>query len=319
MGKVVLIILYNHRYDKNIEILESIYEGRFTNIYHLVPFYDGEKENVIPVFGRSIFFESYIAQGFNVFFKRHFKHYFIVADDMIINPSINERNYQEFFGLSDDRSFIPSLLPLHSINKLWIGNLSAYFYIKKQKYIESERELPNEEEALKRFDRQGIEIIPFSRKQLFGKFTLKIDSLANKARLALRILTRMLHPFSNRFSLPYPMVGSYSDIAIVSATSIKEFCHYCGVFGATGLFAEVAVPTALVLASKEKILTESQMVHKGRSFWQGAGAVFWESELNDMKWLDDNYTNLEDILSNFPKECIYLHPIKLSKWAKNKS
>jgi hypothetical protein len=311
--------LLNHRYDKNFETIEEIYEGRFSHIYHLVPFYDGDKKNVIPVFGRSIFFESYIAQGFNVFFKQQFKHYFIVADDMILNPEINETNYQEFFGLGDCQSFLPSLLPLHSINQFWIGNISAYFYIKKQKYIESGRELPTEDEAIKRFSSQGIEIKAFSRKELFGKFTLKIDSLGNKSRLILRILTRLRHPFTNKLHLPYPMVGSYSDIAIISSDTIKEFCHYCGVFGATGLFAEVAIPTALVLASKEIILTESQMAHKGRSFWQSKDAIFWKSELNDVKWLDNNFNSLDDILKKFPEECIYLHPVKLSKWSSKNS
>jgi hypothetical protein len=41
---VALVIIYNHRYDKNIDILESIYANRFSNIFHIVPFYDGDKK-----------------------------------------------------------------------------------------------------------------------------------------------------------------------------------------------------------------------------------------------------------------------------------
>lgn len=40
---VALIVVYNHRYDRNIEVVERIYAGRFSNIFHLVPFYDGTK------------------------------------------------------------------------------------------------------------------------------------------------------------------------------------------------------------------------------------------------------------------------------------
>lgn len=316
MSDIVLIVLFNHRYDKNFETIERIYKGRFSNIYHLVPFYDGDKENVIPVFGRSIFFESYIAQGFNSFYKKEYKYYFIVADDMIINPEINENNIQQFFEINSGQSFIPQILPLHKINKFWIGNLSAFFYKRKQKYIETAHELPTPVKALQLIAKQGVIVKPFTRRQLMGKFTFKTDSLGNKARLLVRTFLRMRYPLKKEFPLPYPMVGSYSDIVLISADDIKDFCHYCGVFGATGLFAEVAVPTALVLASKEKIQTEDKMTHKGRSFWQGEGAIFWESEKNNITNLDTMFKDLDDIIKNFPKDCIYLHPIKLSKWLK---
>ena len=55
MNRVALIIIYNHQYNKNIDILERIYNGRFSNIYHLVPFYNGEKQNVIPNSSAPIF------------------------------------------------------------------------------------------------------------------------------------------------------------------------------------------------------------------------------------------------------------------------
>src|SRR5438309_2566399 len=57
-SKAALIIVFNHRYDKNIPLLETLYEGRFSNIYYLVPFYDGEKENVIPVYENSFRFQG---------------------------------------------------------------------------------------------------------------------------------------------------------------------------------------------------------------------------------------------------------------------
>lgn len=53
MEKIALLIIYNHRYDKNIPILDKIYEGRFSYVYHVVPFYDGDRENVIAVYENS--------------------------------------------------------------------------------------------------------------------------------------------------------------------------------------------------------------------------------------------------------------------------
>ena len=71
-GNIALIIIYNHRYDSNVSILEGIYKERFSDIFHLMPFYDGDKPNVIPVYENSRYFQGYIAQGFRNFFNESF-------------------------------------------------------------------------------------------------------------------------------------------------------------------------------------------------------------------------------------------------------
>jgi len=313
MSKVALIIIFNHRYDKNIERLEKIYEGKFSYIYHLVPFYDGVKENVIPVYGRSIFFQGYIAQGFKTYFNGKYKHYFFIADDMILNPAINENNYQTFFNLDNETSFVSELIPLHnrtdaicpSSNGFWIGTLSAYFYKLKQKYVEISNEIPNKDEAAAKLKLQEIILKPIEKKNLFGKPTIFPRTLGDKARMLAWLFTTFLHPFKRKFKLPYPLISSYSDIAIISSATIKEFCHYCGVFEATCLFAEVAIPSALVLAAKTKIRTEKDLNHRGRALWQVK---------KDYMYLEKKFKTLNDILENFPPDYIYLHPVKLSKW-----
>ena len=42
LSMVSLVIIFNHRFDKNIKILKTLYNGRFDNITFLVPFYDGD-------------------------------------------------------------------------------------------------------------------------------------------------------------------------------------------------------------------------------------------------------------------------------------
>lgn len=76
MSEVALIVIYNHQYNKNIDSVEKIYKGRFSNIYHLMPFYEGDKANVIPVCENSFYFQGYISQGYNTFFKEKYAHYF---------------------------------------------------------------------------------------------------------------------------------------------------------------------------------------------------------------------------------------------------
>ncbi len=317
MSDVCLIVIFNHRYDKNLPVLENMYRDRFPQRYYIVPFYDGDMDNVIPVYGRSIFFQGYIAQAANVFIKEHFKHYLFIADDMIIHPQINENNYRDFFEVKEGQSYISELRPLQDMGTFWIGTLSALFYLKKQKYIEASNELPSEEAAIEFLENQGAKIRPLTRHEIFGDFSLRIDSLGNKARLLLRFLTRLRHPFQNSYKLPYPMVGAYSDIIVVSSSSIKQFAHYCGVFSATCLFAEVAIPTALGLASSKKIQVEKNMKRKGRAYWQGEGPFYYS---DDYQWdnIEKEYMNLEDMMNRFPDSQLFIHPVKLSKWLKKK-
>jgi len=315
--KICLLVLFNHRYDKNLPLLEEMYKGRFSNIYYIVPFYDGDRKDVISVYGRSVFFETYIAQAYNLLKDKGFDYYYIVADDMVINPEINERSILEFFELQKGQSWIPHLRKIKDQKKFWIGTLSAYTYRTVQKYVETKNELPSVEEAVKKFTAQGLDDpMTLNRKDVFQEFSLKTTYMADKARLVLRILTRMKHPFRRTADLTYPIAASYSDTLLVSGTAMSKFAHYCGVFGATSLFVEVAIPTALVLASDKKIKTEKDISKTGRSYWKTADNVFCDDPSYTWDNLEHEYKNLDDMMERFPKDAIYLHPVKLSKWMK---
>lgn len=317
LGKICLLVLFNHRYDKNLSVLDEMYKGRFSYIYYLVPFYDGDRKDVIPVFGRSIFFETYIAQAYNLLKDQGFDYFYIVADDMVINPSINENTFHDFFELEKGQSWIPHLNRVKDIKHFWLGTLAAYIYRPVQKYVETKEELPSVEEAVAKFETQGLmDPMHLSRKDVFGEFTLKTDYLVNKVRLALRILTRLRHPFRESANLSYPIAASYSDTLLVSGETMPKFAHYCGVFGATSLFVEVAIPTALVLASDKKIKTEKDLPKSGRSYWKTADNVFCDAPSYTWDNLEKEYKNLDDMIARFPQDAIYLHPVKLSKWVK---
>lgn len=316
-SKICFVIIFNHRYDKNIPVLEGMYRERFSHRYYIVPFYDGDMENVIPVYGRSIFFETYIAQAYNVLKNQGFDYFYFVADDMIINPAINENNILQFFELKKGESWIPHLRTIKEQKCFWIGTLAAYSYKPVQKYVEAKTELPSIEDALEKFECQGlVNPLELSRKDVFREFTLDISSMANKARLFLRTLSWLRHPFRESANLSYPLAASYSDTLLVSGEAMSKFAHYCGVFGATSLFVEVAIPTALILASEKKIKTEKDISKGGRSFWYSADNVFCDRPEYTWENLEKEYKNLDDMLNRFPEDAIYLHPVKLSKWIK---
>ena len=301
---VALIIIYNHRYDRNIELLERIYRPRFSHIYHLIPFYDGDKDNVIPVYDNSFYFQGYIAHGFRHFFRNDYTHYFFIADDMILNPVINENNYAKWFALDENSCFITDLYNIPT-SGYWSHNRSAAHFnpFNKRAFktngVEVSGILPSKEEALNRMEALSIKgkgvVYP---NNAYGNF---FNQWRYKAKCLLEdiFIYRTFYPKK----LNYPLVGSYSDIFIISSSSIALFSHLCGIFSATRLFVELAIPTAIALSAKKTTL-EKDIQLQGRALWTK----------EDFEILDIYNNNLSLLLKEFPKKYIYLHPIKLSKW-----
>ncbi len=309
MGKVALIIIYNHQYNKNIDVLEQMYKDRFSNIYHLVPFYRGEKTNVIPIYESSLYFQGYLSQGFNKYFKEDFIHYFFVADDLILNPAINEHNYSEHLKLSSNTCFIPDFITLHELSDWWAIVGDAYNWNIKSPGVEAQNQLPDYEEAIEKFKQFGFTIKPLQFNQIWktpSTFKDWVRPIASRHFFShffftLRFVSSMLK--HKTFPVSFPIIGSYSDIFVISSDTIKQFCHYCGVFAATRLFVEVALPTSLVLSAKE-IVTEKDLKLKGKALWT----------FEDYQLLDKFENSLNQLINEFPKDYLYIHPIKLSKW-----
>jgi hypothetical protein len=322
-NNVALIIVFNHRYDKNIPVLESIYEGRFSNIYYLVPFYDGDTENVIPVYENSFQFQGYMAQGFGHYFNEDYEHYLFIADDLLLNPAINETNYKGYFNLTTDASFIPEIHSLHNLANndtlrfipmhkkkpgkwYWWRLKQLVHYSHGSEGVESKTEMPPYTEAEKIIRQHGYDLQPLLFEDVFGSMSSFADKRTLKGK-AKHLYKRWKH--RKGFALPYPVVGSYSDIVIVAQPSIKKFIHYCGVFAANGLFVEFAVPTALLLSS-QNVMTEPKLNAKGLIYW----AYTKEEAANYASALKPYNNNLASLLNCFPKDKLYIHPIKLSKW-----
>lgn len=309
MGKVALIIIYNHQYNENIGVLEQIYKERFSNIYHLVPFYNGEKQNVIPVYECSYYFQGYISQGFKKYFKEDYTHYFFVADDLLLNPIINEHNYSEQLKLNSNACFIPEFITLHDQSEWWARVGDAYNWKINLPGIEAQNQLPDYEEAMQIFKQFGFTIKPLCFNQIWkipSSFKDWARPFASRnifkhSIFTLRYITNKLT--KKTYPLSFPLIGSYSDIFVISAETIKQFCHYCGVFAATRLFVEVALPTSLVLSAKE-IVTENDLKLQGKALWTK----------EQHQELEKYESSLKQLLVEFPTNYLYLHPIKLSKW-----
>ncbi len=288
--KVALLVVYNHRYDKNIPIINEIYREKFSHVYHLVPFYDGDLENVIPVYDSSYYFQNYIAQAFTHIKDKNFTHFLVVADDMVLNPIVNENSLWDAMGLEKNDCYISRLSIMQERTNFWPHTIKALKYKVRQPGVEVDKILPSKEEAKKLFKKHGISyetiplkrVIPSNRYDFYHLFLRQI-------------------PFS--LELDYPLVGGYSDIFIITANEMPRFCQYCGAFAATKLFVEIAIPTSLYLTADSIKLDKDVKLKKG-DIW-----------FDDIEKLRKDYGgDLNSLLDNFPVDKLFIHPVKLSKW-----
>jgi hypothetical protein len=301
--KVALLIIYNHRFDRNIPKLEKIYEGRFNNIFHVIPFYDGDVKNVIPVYENSFYFEGYVAQAFQQIKDKGFTHFFIVADDMIINPDINEDSLWDCIGIEKEDCLMVSKFgwkKLQDTNKKWLWIFNALNYRVKTPGVEISAILPSKEEAQKKFDKLNLPYSKLPIRSILKNFSI---SSAKTLKKDIEHIRRSVKLFNWNRTLDYPMIGGYSDIFLITSDNMKQFATYCGAFAATNLFVEIAIPTAMAL-SCDSIKLISDTKYRNGAMWSD----------KDRAFLDSFDNSIQKLQQSFPKDLLFLHPIKLSKW-----
>lgn len=286
--KVALLVIYNHRYDKNIVRVKQIYAKRFSYIYHVMPFYDGNDLDVIPVFESLYCFSGYISQAYMHLRGKGFTHFLMVADDMILNPAINESSLWTELGLSYRDSYIDEIICFqHGGKRWWRRIIDALDYTPSQLGVELKGILPSKEEAERRFDFHKLPYTPIPRKEL-------LRNPRKKDFLKMLLRSR---------KLKYPLVRAYSDILLLPSEVMQKFSLYCGAFAATRLFVEMAIPTALILSADN--------IKLGKDIKLEPGAMWTPDELKNLKPYN---LQLDRLLNNFPLRKLYLHPIKLSQW-----
>lgn len=311
---IALAIIYNHRYDKNIPILDDIYKDRFTHVFHIVPFYDGDRENVIPVYEHSFYFQGYIAQASRELkAKGDFEHFMFVGDDVLLHPDLNENNYKEFFKIGKEDTFITFMRDLVETGEksdLFIMHLAMYFKFPDRPGtgLEIMNELPSYKEAVKKFEEKGFEepyLLPKHvyalpkrtdfKKHLIGEYFY---------RKRYKEVTKLLK--QDKVKLSFPIINGFSDLLIIPKTDFSKFAQYCGLFAAARLFVEYAIPTIMILVCK-KIVTEADLDKKSLLLWD-----------DDREKFQEKYgASFTKIFNNFPENTLYVHPVKLSKWKRD--
>lgn len=305
---VALIIIYNHRFDANIPKLEKIYENRFSTIYHLVPFYDGDLPNVIPVFENSFYFQGYIPQSKHILNKINASHFVFVGDDLILHPDINENNILNELKVSKDGAFLPFTWGMISkISMEWPNTFPSInsFYLEDYLLHHSpdwKKILPEREIAIRKLDKLGF---------TSGKLNFKLLKSENKSYNYPRFkitLKEYLKLFIKRRRTPaYPLMTGYSDMFILPKNKLEKFSEYCELFRQMRLWVEVAIPTALVLTI-DNLVFEKDTKWNGTTYWDGINSEVMNKRYNSLDY------SFEKLSRDFGKNELFIHPVKLSKW-----
>ncbi len=310
MTKIALFIIYNHRYDKNIPRIEKLYAGKFSHLYHVIPFYDGDKSNVLPVYESSYQFQSYIAQAYAQIRKKidvaGYSHFFIVADDMVINPIITENNIFEYLGIKNDECYLISIKDISKEKYPMSQFHTISTYKVKKKGVEIETILPSYNKAAEKIKTYNIHTFSFKQRLLFRHLAYLLISFykTKHIKYQIKMIGRTLKMFFLRKKFDYPIVWGGSDCLLLTNEVMLKFCTYCGAFAASGLFVEFAIPTALIL-SANKIVTNKEIKPD----------CITQLYTIDEKSFHEKYEyKLERLLKEYPPNIFFIHPIKLSKW-----
>ena len=91
---------------------------------------------------------------------------------------------------------------------------------------------------------------------------------------------------------------------VVPAKVMHTFCQYCGAFAAARLFVEIAIPTAMALCSTRLQSIDNLLMKRYLIFPR-------PDEQNILTACNYSYNKL---VEEFPKDMLYIHPVKLSQW-----
>ncbi|WP_407429294.1 hypothetical protein [Arcticibacter sp.] len=315
--EVALIILFNHKFEKNVNRLKELYGGRFDHIFFIMPFYRGTDPQVIGVFGNSFFYQGYLAQALPEVRDDRFRHYIVIGDDLILNPAVNQINYTEYFKLGPNTGFIPDVFLLHDdvtprplmkTPYYWDWNINAVKFKVRQPGIEVQNELPTYDQALRKLKDHGYAFHTTLKKSQIIKSSPDIAGTASLIEKTKEVVTwiinNMQFSIKSERKMSYPMVGSYSDIVVIPASALDEFIHLSGVFAALQLFVEIAIPTSLLL-SVDELVQEKDLAQRGMVLWKSEELSLMEKKYN---------SSLTALFEDFPSDTLYIHPVKLSRW-----
>jgi hypothetical protein len=306
--------MFNHRYEKNITKLLKYYNDRFDNIKVIIPFYISETdERIITVYENSHNFQGFISQSYSRIQSDLYNYYVFIADDCLLNPSIDQMNILNKLKLKGETSFITNVSPLAPSSLTWSNFTKEKlgFYTPG---VEYSKELPDISEALSLIKRHEIlNKIPdknfIEYKTLNSFFFFLINSFSAFIYFVTKKKIKISYKFFPKIQekLPFPLLFGFSDFFIVNNESLREFSRYCGIFTSMRMFAEIAIPTALALSSP-RLVDLQTTTFQVKAYWSN----FRKTDLEKLR--TETHGNVNELFLGNRQNILWFHPIKFSSW-----
>jgi len=287
----------------------------------LVPFYRGSDRDVCRVFGNSFQFHGYLVQARQRLVSIPCDRFLFIADDLVLNPAVTEDTLPALMKLEGDACFYPGMNDV-SEGECLRGTMEAHNFELYPPGLDASvlRRIPSYEEAFSRLHRKGL-----MRSRKLGKLRpffplFEQPSLAN-LRTNYKVFRARLWHLRNALKYrlkpqiaSYPVVFGYSDIFSLPRMYLTEFLDYLEVFASVRMFVELAIPTTFALHDWPMVY-ESNLELKPLNVWfpQDPRLFREKQKVIDSMAVQAGYV-VKNIPQAFPKEYLYLHPVKLSKW-----
>ena len=304
------MVIYNHHFPANIEPINRLYDSRFSEICHLLPFPVSADDSAKSVGRSSHHFQGYVYDAREELLSYNCDRYLFIADDLLLNPSVSESTLDELFGLSGvDDVFISELKPLSDLPGYWSHAEGALRFEPRSAGLDIRHAIPSFDEAREMLKSHGVFSEKVNSKAFFRsgrhRTHYRIQTLFGVLNSwvcrALGIVATT-KPLQVTQPLLYPLAYGYSDIFLVPRGILPNFARLCGAFAAAGLFVEIALPTALALSSG---------VIRTQSDSPLGGGPLWGKDVEKLKLIAQD---LDSLLERFPHEWLFVHPVKLSEW-----
>jgi hypothetical protein len=313
-----LCIVFNHPFPENIPLLERIYRKRFKKLKFIIPFYrDVDNDDVITVYRGSYHHQGFATDAWHKLKGISCSHFIFLQDDVFLNPLLHSDNVLEHLGVGAKDGFINQIGSLRFDAGSWhwiLGIVWKYFYPRNMlsgSGVDSLETLfryfPPIEEANRIMEHYGVgkPAVWCNQDSLReGSIVLDIPYFATRDRTLVRGLNRIIVASlfdtaaeKRLIEFPYPLALSAwgADFFVVPKDNFDTYQHYCGILAAACIFAEVSVPTALILACDNVVTAANR---------PGAFEWIWTPDRNDLGG------QLIERLSD--PNLIAVHPVKLS-------
>jgi hypothetical protein len=248
--------------------------------------------------------------------------YLFIGDDLVLNPEINEASLANLMKLDGNSCFYPAM---HDVSRgdCLRGTMEAHNFQMLPAGMDPTAltGVPSYEEAFSVLSHKGLmDTTSLTRLKpylpLFEQPWRKAWHKNYKiARARLWHLRNALRYRLSSKKAAYPVVFGYSDIFSVPRVHFDEFCNYLEVFASIRMFVELAIPTAFALHDWPMVC-EDDLELKPLNVWFPQDPRLFKQKAARIEEMTiaANY-HIEGLQQAFPKDYLYMHPVKLSKWS----